>query len=91
MKEKILMKYSKYRDAQIMAILKQAENGVSFVDLLFIKIAQSFEANATGRLTTIIALIAVFLLAASRFVRRNLWRCAIAPHHPNLTRLARNL
>ena len=33
MKEEILMKKSKYSDAQIMAILKQAENGVPVSDL----------------------------------------------------------
>ena len=33
MEEEILMKKSKYSDAQIMAILKQAENGVPVADL----------------------------------------------------------
>lgn len=33
MKEEILMKKSKYSDAQIMTILKQAENGVPVSDL----------------------------------------------------------
>lgn len=33
MKEEILMKKSKYSGAQIMAILKQAENGVPVSDL----------------------------------------------------------
>lgn len=33
MKEEVLMKKSKYSDAQIMAILKQAENGVPVADL----------------------------------------------------------
>jgi putative transposase len=33
MTEEILMKKSKYGDAQIMAILKQAENGVPVSDL----------------------------------------------------------
>ena len=33
MEEEILMKKSKYSDAQIIAILKQAENGVPVADL----------------------------------------------------------
>ena len=33
MKEEILMKKSKYSDAQIMSILKQAEGGVPVADL----------------------------------------------------------
>ena len=33
MKEEVLMKKSKYSDGQIMAILKQAENGVPVADL----------------------------------------------------------
>jgi putative transposase len=33
MKEEILMKESKYSDAQIMSILKQAESGVPVADL----------------------------------------------------------
>ena len=33
MKEEILMKKSKYSNTQIMAILKQAENGVTVSDL----------------------------------------------------------
>jgi putative transposase len=33
MKEEVLMKKSKYSDAQIMCVLKQAEGGVPVVDL----------------------------------------------------------